>query len=131
MNSIAVIKDKVKVNDNSINQTTPLILDLSCLTFGNKDLNECCIYLINKFKNHGFDYVQKNMNIFDFYKNEEYCQIEIIQLFSQNKYNYITNNQTNIEKDINNKPLYYFKIVKRKGNNDLQKIFSDIFFSFN
>ena len=131
MNSIAIIKDKVKINDNSINQTTPLILDLSCLTFGKKDLNECCIDLINKFKNHGFDYVQKNMNVFDFYKNEEYCQIEIIQLFWQNNYNYITNNQTNIEKDINNKPLYYFKIVKRKGNNNLQKIFSDIFFSFN
>ena len=142
MNSIALIKDKVKANDNSINQPTPIVLDLSCIIFGKKNFNECCVDLINKFKNYGFDYVQKNMNIFDFYKNEEYCQIEIIQLFSQNKYNYITNNQTNIEKDINNnqaiidknkknKPLYYLKIVKKKGSNNLHKIFSDIIFSFN
>ena len=71
------------------------------------------------------------MNIFDFYKNEEYCQIEIIQLFSEDKYNYINNNQAIIDKNKRNKPLYYLKIVKKKGSNNLHKIFSDIIFSFN
>ena len=60
MNSIAVIKDKVKVNDNSINQTIPLILDLSCLTFGKKDFNECCIYLIKIY----FDYLYLYLLLF-------------------------------------------------------------------
>ena len=130
MNSIAIIKDKVKSSDNNINQASPMVLDLSCINFSKKNINECCIDLINKFKNYSFNYVQKNLNIFDFYKNEEYCQIEIIQLFSEEKNNYISN-QSIIDKNIQNKPLVYFKIVKWKGSNNLQKIFSDIIFSFN
>ena len=128
MNSIAVIKDKGKVNDNNLKQSIPIVLDLSCVISSKNNFNEFCIILINKFKKYGFDYVQKNINTFDFYKNEEYCQIEIIQLSSKEKYNYNNNNHAKINEEIN-KSLFYLKIVKKKGNN-LQKVLSNLIFSF-
>ena len=128
MNSIAVIKDKGKVNDNNLKQSIPIVLDLSCVISSKNNFNEFCIILINKFKKYSFDYVQKNLNTFDFYKNEEYCQIEIIQLSSKEKYNYNNNNHAKINEEIN-KSLFYLKIVKKKGNN-LQKVLSNLIFSF-
>jgi uncharacterized protein YcgL (UPF0745 family) len=104
------------------------VLDLSCVFSSKNNFNEFCIILINKFKKYSFDYVQKNLNTLDFYKNEEYCQIEIIQLSSKEKYNYNNNNHAKINEEIN-KSLFYLKIVKKKGNN-LQKVLSNLIFSF-
>ena len=121
MNSIAVIKDKVKAINTIIN---PCVLDLSCILFGKKNLNECCDYLINRLKKYGYNYSQKNLNFFDCYKNGDHCQIEILQIFSEdNFYNIKSNcNEINFLENENN-PIFYFKISKKKGNKNFLKNF--------
>ena len=80
MNSIAVIADKNKLNNNNMNI---FIIDLSCIVFGKKNLEECSEFLVNKFKKYGFIYSKRNLNLFDFYKKQEFYQIEIIQIISE------------------------------------------------
>ena len=93
-------------------------------------LNECSEFLLNRFKKFGFHYSKKNFNSFDFYKNEEFYQIEIIQIISEeNPYHIQNNGIISYEKE--NKPVFYLKINQKKGSNKSIKSLSDIIFSHN
>ena len=127
MNSIAVIADKNKLNNNNMN---PFIIDLSCIVFGKKNLEECSEFLVNKFKKYGFIYSKRNLNLFDFYKKQEFYQIEIIQIISEeNPYHIQNNGIISYEKE--NKPVFYLKINQKKGSSKSIKSLSDIIFSHN
>ena len=126
MNSIAVIKDKSNINNMIIN---PGVLDLSCIIIDKKNLNECNSFLINKFKNSGCYFKQISMNVFDCFKNEDHCQIEIMQLLSDDNI-YNINNQIVIDENGNN-PIFYFKIIKKKGSYNFLRALSKIIFSYN
>ena len=124
MNSIVVINNKNKHNNININ---PFILDLSCIIFGKKNLNECSEFLLNRFKKFGFHYSKKNFNSFDFYKNEEFYQIEIIQIILEESPYHIKNNEI-IPYEKENNPVFYLKIGKKKGSNKFSKNLSEIIF---
>ena len=128
LNSLSVIKDKSKLKSNKLN-IYPTVLDLSCIIYNKKNLNECCIDLINKLKKFRFDYIQKSINIFDCWKNEDYCQIEILQILSDESLNYNNNSRINIEENIDN-PIFYYNITKIKGKNNFIKTFSKIIFPY-
>ena len=128
MNSLSVIKDKSKLKSNKLN-IYPTVLDLSCIIYNKKNLNECCIDLINKLKKFRFDYIQKSINIFDCWKNEDYCQIEILQILSDESLNYNSNSRINMEENIDN-PIFYYNITKIKGKNNFIKTFSKIIFPY-
>ena len=87
MNSIAIIKEKEKENNNK----DMLIFDLSCVIIGKNNINECCNHLINKFKKNGVSYFQRKNNVFIFHKNGVHYEIEIIQLFDNEDFSYDNN----------------------------------------
>ena len=121
MNSIAILKGKPKLNNFELS-----IIDLACIEIGKKSLNECCANLINKLKSNGVSYVQKKNNLFNCNKNGEYCEIEIVQLFFENKDfsgNSEKYNINDIEKGL---PIFYYKIFNKKGRFNVNKIFSKI-----
>ena len=120
MNSIAILKEKQKVNKLNV-------FDLSCIIFGKKNLNECCMDLINKFKKRGIYYTHKKSNLFSLGKNGECYEIEIIQLSVDNG-DFLRDTEK-----INNNggerfPLFYYKINKKKGFSK-NKFFYNIIFS--
>ena len=120
MNSIAILKENQKKIKND-----KYIFDLSCIIFGKKNINECCNNLANKFKKSGVYFAQKKNNIFSIYKNGECCEIEIVQIADIIGGNYQL---------INNKgdkgcPIFYYKVIKKKGGFTINKFFSKIILS--
>ena len=126
MNSFVIVKDKIKINNIIMN---PFILDLSCIFFDKKNINECCSFLVNKLDKNGYNYKQINYNIFELYNSENLCQIEILQIVPGNNSYNIKNKMNCDEKD--NNPIFYFKMSKKKGSTDFIKSFSKILFSDN
>ena len=123
MNSIAFLRENQKNNKN-----ITFIFDLSCIIFGTKNINDCCINLANKFKKKGIYFTQKKNNVFNIYKKGECWEIEIIQLFKDNsgivEDDIIIKNKGNI-----GLPIYYYRVIKKKGGYSMNKFFSSIILS--
>ena len=123
MNSIAFLRENQKNNKN-----ITFIFDLSCIIFGAKNMNDCCINLANKFKKKGIYFTQKKNNVFNIYKKGECCEIEIIQLFMDNsgiaEDDIIIKNKGNI-----GLPIFYYRVIKKKGGYSMNKFFSNIILS--
>ena len=123
MNSIAFIKEKEKQKNNK----DLYVFDLSCIIIGKKNINECCNHLINKFKKNGVSYFQRKNNIFIFHKNGVHYEIEIIQLFDNGDFFYDNDKKSN--NDFKRFPIFYYKIIKKKGSINMNKFFSNIILS--
>ena len=119
MNSIGLMKEKQKVNKFNI-------FDLSCIIVGKKNLNECCVDLVNKFKKHAIYFTQKKNNIFSFRKNGEYCEIEIVQL-NVDTGEILKDNQKICNNEGKRFPLFYYKINKKKGLSKNKFVYNVIF----
>ena len=123
MNSIAFFRENQKNNKNEI-----FIFDLSCMIFGQKNINECCANLENKLRKNGIYFTLKKNNIFSIYKNGECCEIEIVQLFSENN-SIIEDDKIIKSKGNKDLPIFYYRIIKKKGGFNLNKFFSNIILS--
>ena len=91
-------------------------IDLSCLFFKHKDINEVCTNLKNKLRKNCINYVQKKNNIFVCNKNGYNCEFEIIDI----------NEQKNGENDASNayfENIFYLKTYGKKEGYRINDIF--------
>ena len=91
-------------------------IDLSCLFFNHKDINEVCINLKNKLRKYSINYVQRKNNIFVCNKNGYNCEFEIIDM----------NEQKNGENEASNayfENIFYLKTYGKKEGYRINDIF--------
>ena len=92
-------------------------IDLSCLFFKHKDINEICINLKNKLKKNSINYVQKKNNIFVCNKNGYNCEFEIIDINEPKK------NGENDASNVNFENIFYLKTYGKKEGYRINDIF--------
>ena len=109
------LQNKFTISDCS-NSVIYKPIDLSCLFFKNKDINEVCINLKSKLRKNSINYVQKKNNIFVCNKNGYNCEFEIIDI----------NEQKNGENDASNayfENIFYLKTYGKKEGYRINDIF--------
>ena len=115
------IKEKQKINKDIF------IFDLSCIIIGKNNIKDCCINLVKKFMKNGVCYSQEKNNIFNIHKNGVHYEIEIFQLFDNE--DFLCDNNKIINNDKKTYPFFYYKIIKRKGNTNMNKFLSKVILS--
>ena len=110
---------EIENNNNMLYKNYSFIFDLSCLFVKSENINDCYQNLIDKLIKKNIYFVQKPNKVIRCFKNGACCEIEIVKLEQINNGN--TGNNNNDE----NKNIYCFKILGKKGNN-VNKMFKNL-----
>ena len=115
---------KNKFNDNSNILFHPI--DLSCLFFKYKNLNEFCNYLKNKLKKSSISFYLYKSNVIICNKNGYNCEMEIVKI-NNNKNFYLKSQSNNISGNSEN--IFYLKIYNKKEGYKINDIFKKFILS--
>ena len=106
--SISSISSRKILKDNNV-------FDLACVMEG-KNINECCLNIVNKFKKHGCSIFYMKSNKIKVSKNGNFCEIEVMKL-----------NENEDGENEGNKNLFLYKVYNKKimsGNIGNKNMFS-------
>ena len=78
------------------------VFDLACIMEG-KNINECCLNIVNKLKKHGCNIFYIKSNKIKVSKNGNFCEIEVMKL-----------NENGEGENDGNKNLFFYKVYNKK-----------------
>ena len=117
--SVSSISSKKELFLNMLNNKTS-VFDLSCLFTKENNILECNQNLINKLKKNGFSTISHKVSKIKCSKNNINFEIDIIKMNT-------FENDKNVNKNENeNKQIFYYKIIIKKGTIGINKIISKL-----